>query len=211
MLSSWEFHSCHQCLSLYFRHWSSSPDQLIFTTRGQRFHSHSLYCASRCVGKTPLLSERWPHRVQNNPIHDITIDAFENEIKISRLNIHWYIPYIVEIVLSLYFKNSIKLIINKYKIESGTLMDTLRFVWRTLRAQIPMCCQRVGRCAFKHNWPFKIYLTARASFMNCWLPVGRRWRNRRQRHLVLNMCKFHAKAQWVTVTLTNSSVYLRRC
>ena len=37
-------HSCHQCLYLYFRHWSSSPDQLILTTRGQRFHSHSLYC-----------------------------------------------------------------------------------------------------------------------------------------------------------------------
>ena len=28
-------HSCHQCLYLYFRHWSSSPDQLILTTRGQ--------------------------------------------------------------------------------------------------------------------------------------------------------------------------------
>ena len=39
-----EFHWCHQCLYLYFRHWSSSPDQLILTTRGQRFHSHSLYC-----------------------------------------------------------------------------------------------------------------------------------------------------------------------
>ena len=37
-------HSCHLCLYLYFRHWSSSPDQLILTTRGQRFHSHSLYC-----------------------------------------------------------------------------------------------------------------------------------------------------------------------
>ena len=44
--------------------------------------------ASRCVGKIPLLSERWPHRVQNNSIHVITIDASENEIKISRLNIH---------------------------------------------------------------------------------------------------------------------------
>ena len=39
-----QVHSCHQCLYLYFRHWSSSPDQLILTTRGQRFHSHSLYC-----------------------------------------------------------------------------------------------------------------------------------------------------------------------
>ena len=47
--------------------------------------------ASRCVGKIPLFSERWPHRVQNNSIHVITIDASENEIKISRLNIHWYI------------------------------------------------------------------------------------------------------------------------
>ena len=39
-----QLHSCHQCLYLYFRHWSSSPDQLILTIRGQRFHSHSLYC-----------------------------------------------------------------------------------------------------------------------------------------------------------------------
>ena len=80
---------------LYFRHWSSPLDQLILTTRGQRFHSHSLYCR--------IFSERWPHRVQNNSIHVITIDASENEIKLSRLNIHWYIPYIVNIVLSSYF------------------------------------------------------------------------------------------------------------
>ena len=59
--------------------------------------------ASRCVGKIPLFSERWPHRVQNNSIHVITIDASENEIKISRLNIHRYIPYVVKIVLSSYF------------------------------------------------------------------------------------------------------------
>ena len=32
-------------------------------------------------------------------------------------------------------------------------MDTLRFVWRALRAQIPMCWQPMGRCASKHNWP----------------------------------------------------------
>ena len=52
----------------------------------------------------------------------------------------------------------------------------------------------------------RIYLTARAWFMNPWLPLGRRWRNRRQRPLVLNMCKCHAKAQWVTVTLTDNTV-----
>ena len=99
------------------------------------------------------------------------------------------------------------IIINEYKIESGTLMDTLRFVWRALLAQIPMCWQRMGRCASKHNWPITIYLTAGAWFMNCWLLVGRRWRNRQQRPLVLDMCKCHTKSQWVTVTLTDSSVY----
>ena len=87
-------------------------------------------------------------------------------------------------------------------------MDTLRFVWRALRAQIPMCWHWMGRCASKHNWPITIYLTAGAWFMNCWLLVGRRWRNRRQRPLVLDMCKCHTKSQWVTVTLTDSSVYL---
>ena len=106
---------------------------------------------------------------------------------------------------------SIKLIINKYKIETGTLMDTLRFVWRALRAQIPMCWQRMGRCASKHNWPITIYLTAGAWFMNCRRLVGRRWRNRRQRPLVLDMCRCHTKSQWMTVTLTDSSVYSHHC
>ena len=72
-------------------------------------------------------------------------------------------------------------------------MDTFRFVWRALRAQIPMCWQRMGRCASKHNWPITIYLTASAWFMNCWLLVGRQWRNRRQRPLyVLDICKWHS-------------------
>ena len=53
--------------------------------------------------QNPLLSRR-PHRVQNNLIHVIIIDASENEIKISRLNIHCYILFIVNIVLSSYFK-----------------------------------------------------------------------------------------------------------
>ena len=44
-------------------------------------------------------------------------------------------------------------------------------------------------------------------FMNCWLLVGRRWCNRRQRLLVLDMCTCHTKSQWVTVTLTDSWVY----
>ena len=52
----------------------------------------------------------------------------------------------------------------------------------------------------------RIYLTAHAWFMNCWMLVGRRWRNRRQRPLVLNICKFHEKTQWVTVTLPDNSV-----
>ena len=90
-------------------------------------------------------------------------------------------------------------------------MDTLRFVWRALRAQIPMCWQRMGSCASKHNWPITIYLTAGAWFMNCWLLVGRQWRNRQQRPLVLDMCRCHTKSQWVTVTLTDSSVYLSYC
>ena len=90
-------------------------------------------------------------------------------------------------------------------------MDTLRFVRRALRAQIPMCWQRMGRCASKHNWPITIYLTTGAWFMNCWLLVGRRWRKRRQRPLVMDMCKCHTKSQWVPVTLTDSSVYEREC
>ena len=49
---------------------------------------------------------------------------------------------------------------------------------------------------------------AGAWFMNCWLLVGRRWRNRRQRPLVLDMCTCHTKSQWVTVTLTDSWVYI---
>ena len=47
----YRFHSCHQSLYLYFRHWSSSPDQLIITTRGQRFHSHSMNCRIEVRGK----------------------------------------------------------------------------------------------------------------------------------------------------------------
>ena len=72
--------------------------------------------------------------------------------------------------------------------------------------QISMCWQQVGSCASKHNWPITIYLTDHARFMNCRLLVGRRWRNIRQRPLVLNICKCREKAQWVTVTLTDNSV-----
>ena len=121
--------------------------------------------------------------------------------------------YLIQLKLCLAhtLKNLTKLIINKYKSESGTLIDTLWFVWRALRAHIPMRWQQVGRCAFKHNWPITIYLNARAWFMHCWLLIGRRWRNRRQRPLVLNICKCHKKAQWVTVTLTDNSVKICTC
>ena len=44
-----QFHSCHQCL--YLRYWYSSPDQLIITTRVQRFHSHYGYCRVQMCGK----------------------------------------------------------------------------------------------------------------------------------------------------------------
>ena len=41
-----------------------------------------------------IFSQRWPHRVKNNQIHVISIDATENEIKISRLSTYTLI-YIV--------------------------------------------------------------------------------------------------------------------
>ena len=120
-------------------------------------------------------TQRRPHKVQNNPIQVINIDASENELKISRLNIYWYITYTVKIVLSSSFlKNSNKIIINKYKIESGSLLDTLWLVWRALSAHILTFWQNV-HLNTTDQWRSTSPLVR---FMKRWLLVGRRWRKK---------------------------------
>ena len=142
-----------------------------------------------------------PNRVQQNPIHIISIYASENGRKISGWNIHWYIRHIVETVLSSYFCTSIKIIIIKYKIESGTLLDPY-----------PLACMARAACTDSHflanvhiNTTDQSQSTSRlVRFMNCCLLVGRRWCNRRQRPLVLINSQCDKKDQWVTYTVALS-------
>ena len=73
------------------------------------------------------------------------------------------------------------------------------------------CVHRFPRSghASKHNWPIKMYLI-NVWFMKRWLLIGRRWCNRWQGLLVLNIPKCHEKSQCVTVTLTAPSVIIWR-
>ena len=119
------------------------------------------------------------------------------------------IPYIVKIVLSSWLKNSIKIIINTYNIESRTLFDTL---WLIAGVHVARCLYRFpyfDKCASKHNWPIRIHLTAWAILWItcCWLAGGDVTDDREPWCLILaNATKKFSG--WRTVTLTDKSVYL---
>ena len=76
-------HLFYQCL---YSDTGNQPRISSYSPPGLRaFTATVCTAASRCVEKPHYLA---PHSVKKNPVHVISTDTSENEINLSRLNIH---------------------------------------------------------------------------------------------------------------------------